>query len=150
MRIVFLGTSSNKPTKYRNVSSIALQLEGETWLFDCGEGTQHQLLRCPTVSVGNITKVFITHMHGDHVLGLPGVLLDIAGDGSSPDLVSVYGPMGLRQFVNNTYYNTHVRKYRFKVTEYARNSTFVQRGDGNDRSILLPDDKDCYHVYVLL
>jgi len=73
IRIVFLGTSSGSPSRDRNVSSVALVLDGTVLLFDCGEGTQHQLLRAPVRS-GAIDAIFITHMHGDHVYGLPGLL----------------------------------------------------------------------------
>jgi ribonuclease Z len=63
MRLTFLGTSSATPTKTRNVSSSILKLRGETWLFDCGESTSRQMLYLPGQKV-NITKVFITHLHG--------------------------------------------------------------------------------------
>ena len=68
MEITFLGTSSGVPTRSRNVSSVALRLQqrGEVWLFDCGEGTQHQLSKSD-VKASQITKIFITHMHGDHI-----------------------------------------------------------------------------------
>jgi len=67
MRVAFLGTASNKPTKGRNVSSIALQTYPYTLLFDCGEGTQTQIMKSPEISISDIAQIFITHMHGDHV-----------------------------------------------------------------------------------
>src|ERR1044071_427291 len=73
VRIIFLGTSSGTPTRDRNVSSVAMVLDGTVLLFDCGEGTQHQLLRAPVRS-GAIEAIFITHLHGDHCYGLPGLL----------------------------------------------------------------------------
>lgn len=75
MRITFLGTSSGTPTKSRNVSAIALSLErSREWLLiDCGEGTQHQLLHTG-YSLLKLRAVLITHMHGDHCYGLPGLL----------------------------------------------------------------------------
>lgn len=65
MEITFLGTSSGVPTRNRNVSSIALRLpqRAELWLFDCGEGTQHQFLRSE-VKISQLTRIFITHLHG--------------------------------------------------------------------------------------
>ncbi len=74
--LVFLGTSSGTPTLSRNVTAITLHLpqSKELWLFDCGEGTQQQFLKLSHLKPTNIRKIFITHMHGDHVLGLPGLL----------------------------------------------------------------------------
>jgi len=68
--ITFLGTSSAKPTATRNTSSLALCLEKEWWLFDCGEGTQHQLQKAKGMALGKMNKIFITHMHADHMFGL--------------------------------------------------------------------------------
>ncbi len=74
MEFHFLGTGAGVPAKQRNVSALAirfLQNKGEVWLFDCGEATQHQLLRSP-LTLTSISTIFITHLHGDHLLGLPG------------------------------------------------------------------------------
>src|SRR5690625_6291412 len=76
MEIKFLGTGAGVPSKERNVSSLALNLTEEInhiWLFDCGEATQHQILRT-NLKPRKINKVFITHLHGDHIYGLPGLL----------------------------------------------------------------------------
>ena len=101
MQVTFLGTSSGVPTRGRNVSSIALRLpqRGELWLLDCGEATQHQFLRCD-LRVSQLRRIFITHMHGDHVFGLPGLLasLGLAGQCSGIDL---YGPPPLQPFVES-------------------------------------------------
>jgi len=99
VQVTFLGTSSGVPTKGRNVSAVALRLpqRSELWLFDCGEGTQHQFLRSD-LRVSQLRRVFVTHMHGDHVFGLPGLLasLGLAGTCSGIDL---YGPDPLRDFL---------------------------------------------------
>ncbi len=99
MQVTFLGTSSGVPTKGRNVSAVALRLpqRSELWLFDCGEGTQHQFLRSD-LRVSQLRRVFVTHMHGDHVFGLPGLLasLGLAGTCSGIDL---YGPDPLRDYL---------------------------------------------------
>ena len=78
MQVTFLGTSSGVPTRARNVSAVALRLpqRSELWLFDCGEGTQHQFLRSALRS-SQIRRIFITHMHGDHTYGLPGLLASL-------------------------------------------------------------------------
>ena len=99
MNITFLGTSSGVPTLTRNVSSLALKLSqtAEVWLFDCGEGTQHQLMRS-NIKSSQIKKIFITHMHGDHIYGLPGLLATLGLSGTSNG-IQIYGPSDLRSFV---------------------------------------------------
>lgn len=99
MQITFLGTSSGVPTRSRNVSSVALRLpqRAEIWLLDCGEGTQHQLQRSGLKN-SQIRRIFITHLHGDHIYGLPGLIAScgLAGSGQTIDL---YGPEGLKEYL---------------------------------------------------
>ena len=85
MQVTFLGTSSGVPTRARNVSAVALRLpqRAELWLFDCGEATQHQFLRSE-LRVSQLRRIFVTHMHGDHVYGLPGLLATLGLAGASP------------------------------------------------------------------
>ncbi|MDC3175693.1 ribonuclease Z [Prochlorococcus sp. AH-716-D13] len=101
MNITFLGTSSGVPTLTRNVSSLALKLSqtAEVWLFDCGEGTQHQLMRS-NIKSSQIKKIFITHMHGDHIYGLPGLLATLGLSGNSNG-IEIYGPSELKSFVTS-------------------------------------------------
>lgn len=104
--LTFLGTSSGAPSFTRNVSSVALRLENEVWLFDCGEATQHQLMRSK-LKYAKITRIFITHMHGDHIFGLPGLICAISGArtahsrsyGGSVVPLHIIGPPGIRQFI---------------------------------------------------
>ena len=101
MNITFLGTSSGVPTLNRNVSSLALKLSqsSEVFLFDCGEGTQHQLMRS-NIKSSQIKKIFITHMHGDHIYGLPGLLATLGLSGNSKG-IEIYGPSELRGFLKS-------------------------------------------------
>jgi ribonuclease Z len=92
VRIVFLGTSSGTPSRDRNVSSVAVVLDGTVLLLDCGEGTQHQLLRAPVRS-GAIEAICITHMHGDHVYGLPGLLATMTMNARNAPLTLVGSEM---------------------------------------------------------
>ena len=101
MNITFLGTSSGVPSLTRNVSSLALKLSqsSEVWLFDCGEGTQHQIMKS-NIKSSQIKKIFITHMHGDHIYGLPGLLATLGLSGNSQG-IEIYGPSELRSFINS-------------------------------------------------
>jgi ribonuclease Z len=109
VEITFLGTSSGVPTRSRNVSSIALRLmqRGEVWLFDCGEGTQHQLLRSH-VRISQIRRIFVTHMHGDHIFGLMGLLAS-AGLAGDVRAIDIYGPASLSDYIHacTRYSRTH-------------------------------------------
>ncbi|MBW4576951.1 MAG: ribonuclease Z [Aphanothece sp. CMT-3BRIN-NPC111] len=116
MQITFLGTSSGVPTRSRNVSSVALRLpqRAEVWLFDCGEGTQHQLLRSD-VKISQIRRIFITHLHGDHIFGLMGLLASY-GLAGNPTRIDIYGPPGLNEYLQacQRYSYTHL-SYPLKV-----------------------------------
>jgi ribonuclease Z len=99
MKIVFLGTGGTYPSKIRNVTSLAIQLPGEVVMFDCGEGTQRQLMRS-SVSFMKISKVFISHLHADHFLGLPGLIQSMSLNGREEPL-AIYGPHGMRENVDS-------------------------------------------------
>ncbi|MCL0312369.1 ribonuclease Z [Apilactobacillus sp. TMW 2.2459] len=100
MQLEFLGTGAGVPGKFRNVSSTALKLLDEcnsVWLFDVGEGTQQQILRS-NLKPRKINKIFITHLHGDHIFGLPGLLSSRSFQGGNTPL-TIYGPKGIKDFV---------------------------------------------------
>src|ERR671914_2850874 len=92
--LVFLGTAGSMPTAQRGPSALLLRRGGERLLFDCGEGTQRQLLRC-SIGLLELREVFLTHYHADHYLGLPGMMKTFALRGRDVPL-TVYGPPGLR------------------------------------------------------
>ncbi|OCQ89624.1 ribonuclease Z [Nostoc sp. MBR 210] len=116
MQITFLGTSSGVPTRSRNVSSVALRLpqRAELWLFDCGEGTQHQILRSD-LKISQLSRIFITHLHGDHIFGLMGLLAS-CGLAGNVDRIDIYGPPGLNEYIQSAsrYSHTHF-SYPIKV-----------------------------------
>jgi ribonuclease Z len=96
LSITFLGTGAACPSIDRNVSAIALQREGETLLFDCGEGTQRQMMRYGASF--SFREIFFTHFHGDHVLGVTG-LLRTMGLMDRTDPVTLYGPKGAERIL---------------------------------------------------
>lgn len=100
MELEFLGTGAGVPAKHRNVSSMALRLLDErnaVWLFDCGEGTQMQILHT-NIRPRKIEKIFITHLHGDHLFGLPGLISSRSFQGGN-EALTIYGPVGVERFV---------------------------------------------------
>ncbi|WP_239254580.1 ribonuclease Z [Listeria ilorinensis] len=103
MELIFLGTGAGVPSKSRNVTSIALSMLNERnsiWLFDCGEGTQHQVLRSQ-IKLGKLEKIFITHLHGDHLFGLPGLLSSRSFQGGITP-VTLYGPKGIQAYIETS------------------------------------------------
>ncbi|WP_111639514.1 ribonuclease Z [Marinomonas shanghaiensis] len=108
MNIVFLGTSSGVPTKTRNVTGIAVREErGSGWyLIDCGEGTQHQILHT-NLSINALRAIFITHIHGDHCYGLPGLLASAAMNGRKEPL-QIMAPSGVKEWIDATQQHTQL------------------------------------------
>jgi ribonuclease Z len=97
IRVVFLGTSGSVPTLKRSLPAVVVQCPRNQWMFDCGENVQRQMMQAK-VSFHRKMKIFITHLHGDHVLGLPGLLQTMAlMDRKEP--VEVYAPKGLKDFL---------------------------------------------------
>jgi ribonuclease Z len=101
MELIFLGTSSGTPTKSRNVSAVAIKKQNnKSWyLIDCGEGTQHQILRTK-LSLLHLRVICITHIHGDHCYGLPGLLASASMDGRK-DKLTIIAPEGVKLFLNS-------------------------------------------------
>ena len=97
LNVIFLGTGGSIPTPKRGLSAIAIRRKAELLLFDCGEGTQRQMIQAG-VGFHRKAKIFVTHMHGDHVLGLPGLLQTMSLLGRTKKL-EIYGPQGIKAFV---------------------------------------------------
>ena len=97
LRVIFLGTAGSVPTPKRSLPAILIQRKGEQLMFDCGEGVQRQMMKAKT-GFHKKMKVFVSHMHGDHVLGLPGLLQTMALLDRERKL-EVYGPSGINRFI---------------------------------------------------
>lgn len=118
IKLNFLGTSDAIPTIKRNHTSILLTYQGENILFDCGEGTQRQF-RKMHLNPNKVTRILISHWHGDHVLGIPGLLQSMSLTGYNKTLY-VYGPKGTKKFMNqllDTFAFT--KNYEIKVEEVS-------------------------------
>lgn len=128
MELEFLGTGAGVPAKHRNVSGIALKLLEERnaiWLFDCGEGTQMQILRT-TIRPRKIEKIFITHLHGDHIFGLPGFLSSRSFQGGE-SLLEIYGPKGIESFVRTSLRISQTKlSYPLKFVEIGQEGTIFK------------------------
>lgn len=133
MEILFLGTGAGVPSKSRNVSSLVLKLLNElneTWLFDCGEGTQHQILKT-TLKPGKVKNIFITHMHGDHIFGLPGFLSSRSFQGGDNQPITIYGPPGIEQYINASLkYSKSNLLYKVNIVELDPKGGEIQLNKG--------------------
>jgi len=120
LTVRFLGTSASRPTVERNVSSIAIIREGETLMFDCGEGTQRQMMRYG-ISFA-LSRIFFTHMHADHMLGVIGLCRTLALGGRTEPL-HLFGPPGSDDLLRTAIQlGTDKQHYPIEVTE-------IQPGD---------------------
>jgi ribonuclease Z len=127
LSITFLGTGGSWPSPQRNVPAIAIKREKEVILFDCGEGTQRQLQRS-NLSYMQITKIFITHFHGDHILGIPGLLQTMQLNDRKEKLY-IYGPKGTKklmdQLVSLSYFEP-----TYEVTSYDLRDKEILKFEG--------------------
>lgn len=126
MSLFFAGTGGSVPSARRGLPAVLVRRGGEQLLFDCGEGTQRQLLR--SVGLADVESVFITHFHADHWLGLPGMLKSFAlRDRAQP--LTVYGPAGLRELMSETRFIYGRRlPYELGVVELAAAETVAREG----------------------
>ena len=97
MRIIFLGTAGSVPTTERSLPAVLIKRQNEQVMFDCGEGVQRQMIKAKA-GFHKKTKIFVSHMHGDHVLGLPGLLQTMALMDRQKK-IEIYGPEGIKQFL---------------------------------------------------
>ncbi|MGQ9565344.1 MAG: ribonuclease Z [Candidatus Bathyarchaeales archaeon] len=97
LQVIFLGTAGSVPTTQRALPAVVVKRNGELLIFDCGEGVQRQMVKA-RVGFHKKTKIFVTHMHGDHVLGLPGLVQTMSLLDRRKEL-EVFGPVGIKAFL---------------------------------------------------
>jgi ribonuclease Z len=97
--VILLGTGGSVPSKFRNLPSVLLRRGPELLLFDCGEGTQRQFMQAKA-GTNRKMRIFISHMHGDHVFGLPGLLHSLSFMGRTREL-EIVGPKGISQLIKS-------------------------------------------------
>jgi ribonuclease Z len=134
--IIFLGTSSGIPTATRNHTSILLSYKDEKILIDCGEGTQRQF-RKAKINPCKITKILITHLHGDHIFGLPG-LFQTLGLNDYNKTLKIYGPKGTKKLIQNiqeTFKSTKAVQIKTEIKEVQ--GEFFKNNDFSLKAISL-------------
>jgi len=126
IKLTFLGTSDAIPTAKRNHTAILLTYDGENILMDCGEGTQRQF-RKAKLNPNKVTRILISHWHGDHVLGIPGLLQSMSLSGYNKKLY-IYGPKGTKKFMNEVL-KTFVYQGKFKIEVKEVSGKFLETKD---------------------
>ena len=146
LSVTFLGTGAACPTIDRNVAALAVQREGETLLFDCGEGTQRQMMRYG-VSFA-LTEVFFSHWHADHFLGITGLLRTLGLlDRTAP--MTLYGPRGAERILSQAV-TLGFEKPKFKVDIVELKAGDVLKRDGYDLHVVAADHRSDTVGYALV
>ena len=137
--IIFLGTSSMVPTKERNQSALLINYNTHGILVDCGEGTQRQL-KMANIPLTKITKILITHWHGDHTLGLPGLIQSLGASEYSKKL-EIYGPKGTKKHIEHMFLafvadrRIDMEVYEIKKGKFFENQEFILEAYGLEHGI---------------
>ena len=142
MEITFLGTSEAVPTAERSQLAMLLKYKNESILIDCGEGTQRQF-KIAKINLFKITRILISHWHGDHVLGLPGLLQTLALNNYSKTL-RIYGPKGTKKFMN-LLLRTFIFKEKLKteIYEITKDGVFVDSKDFQIKALKMKHFTPC-------
>ncbi|OCG26546.1 hypothetical protein A9G45_00395 [Gilliamella sp. HK2] len=151
MKLTFLGTSAGSPTAQRNMSSIVLdvrQERGRLWLFDCGEATQMQMQKAK-FSLSKLEILFLTHLHGDHLFGLPGVLTSQSLMQNQSSLILV-GPKGIKQFIETVIeISDSWLNYPLNIIELEKDCTVFEDNQFRVEAKLLQHRVPCFGYRIL-
>jgi ribonuclease Z len=133
MRVTFLGTSGAVPTTQRAPSAVLVTREGERLLFDCGEGTQRQMMRFGTGF--DVSHIFVTHLHGDHILGIPGLIQSLDFNGRS-DALALHVPPRSRDDIRSLVHaGGHQPGFPVRIHEVAPGSVAYAADDFEVRTV---------------
>lgn len=150
MKFHFIGTSAGSPTVERNVTSLAITFEQRTrwYMVDCGDGTQQRILRT-SLSLPKLDKIFVTHMHGDHIYGLPGILTSRGLMSGADSGVEIYGPKGIKKFIETVLKLSYTRvQYPIKIHEFLEPGELYENDSEAVSVVALSHDIPSY-AYVL-
>ena len=150
MKFHFLGTSAGSPTVERNVTSLAVTFDQRSrwYMFDCGDGTQQRILRT-SLSLPRLEKIFITHMHGDHIYGLPGILTSRGLMCGTEAGVEIYGPKGIKKYIETVLKVSYTRvHYPIKIHEFTKAGELYSNENETVSVVELSHDIPSY-AYVL-
>jgi ribonuclease Z len=146
IKVVVLGSGGTIPNLSRNLPAMAIQCDGDLFLFDCGEGTQIQLLKAQ-LSFGKIEGIFISHLHGDHVMGLPGLLMTM-GQVPREQPLLIAGPPGLQDFVEGNRRSLGFQ-FQFPVQIYETTGGSLYSNEKLDIEAA-PSDHSCFNLAFAL
>lgn len=153
MKVHFLGTGAGLPSKYRNTQSIVfnfMQELKECWMFDCGEASQHKIMST-NIKPAKISRIFISHFHGDHILGLIGFLSSrsfLLNKEESP--LTIYGPKGIQEFVEfNIKMTNSSLNYPIYYVEYDNNKTIFENSNVKIDVLPLEHTIKCYGFKII-
>lgn len=128
IKIIFLGTSEATPTIEKNQTAIYIGYKNENLLIDCGEGTQRQL-KIAKINPYKINRILITHWHGDHILGLPGLLQTLALNNYNK-VLHIYGPKGTKEFIKKILqFFLFTSDIKLEAHEITKDSTIIENED---------------------
>lgn len=146
MRVVFLGTSGGLPTPKRSLPSVALIREGEMMLFDCGEGTQTMIMK-KGLGFGRLTKIFISHIHGDHISGLMGMMMTMSLLERTEPL-DLYGPPEMTPYFDSLKKILRINvKFPLNIHE-VNTGVFLREEEYHVEAASLPHSAPCFGFAV--
>lgn len=141
LNLTLLGTGGGMPMPNRFLSSLCIEYKGRKILVDCGEGTQVSIRMC-NLGFKSIDVLCISHIHGDHILGLPGLLSTIGNSGREEDLLIV-GPEGIREVINGLMTVNKYLPYKINIIENSKDDIEIFNGEITINTLILDHTSPC-------